>query len=237
VKRSRVLVVDDSTLVREMLATVLAPHCAEVITAESVADAKGKLTERGDVHILLSDIILPDGDGFELLQHALDLNQVPSIRVILMTGRPQSGHEARALEMGAIGYLEKPIALDDVLHALTAGLFIQKRQHERSHLLGKAVLRDPTRESRPVVRWQIRDISRAGAFLETTAPVPDGTLLDLLLILGHASFRAEATVVRVQQPSWAKAGGVGVYFSELSEHAEKQLEQFLGTVPEPDLVG
>jgi CheY-like chemotaxis protein len=220
-----------------MLSTILAPHCAEVITAESVAEAKEKLTERGDVHILLSDIILPDGDGFELLQHARDLNQVPSIRVVLMTGQPQSGHEARALEMGAIGYLVKPISLDDVLRALTAGRFIQKRQHDRSRLLGKVILRDPMREDRPVVRWQVRDISRAGAFLETTAPVPDGTSLDLLLVLGHFSFRAEATVVRVQQPSWAGAGGVGVYFSELSEHAREQLELFLETVREPDLIG
>jgi CheY-like chemotaxis protein len=237
VKRSRLLVVDDSALVREMLATVLAPHCADVITAESVAEAKEKLTERGDIHILLSDIILPDGDGFELLQHARCLNQVPSIRVVLMTGNPQSGHEARALEMGATGYLVKPISLGDVLRALTAGRFIRKRQHDRSRLLGKVILRDPTREGRPVVRWEVRDISRAGAFLETTAPVPDGTALDLLLILGHFSFKAEATVVRVQQPSWAQAGGVGIYFAELSEHAREQLELFLKTVLEPGLIG
>ena len=236
-KRSRVLVVDDSALVREMLTTLLTPHCAEVISAEDVAEGKEKLTERGDVHILLSDIVLPDGDGFELLQHARDLNQVPKIRIVLMTGVPQSGQEARALEMGASGYLVKPISLNDVLRALTAGRFIRKRQHDRSRLLGKVILRDPTRESRPVVRWEVRDISKAGAFLETTAPVPDGTSLDLMVILGRYSFKAEATVVRVQEPSWAHAGGVGVYFSELSEHARGQLEGFLKTALEPGLIG
>jgi CheY-like chemotaxis protein len=231
-----VLVVDDSAMVRQMLATVLAPHCAEVITAESVAEAKELLSGRGDAHIVLSDIILPDGDGFEVLEHALRLDQVPKLRVILMTGRPQPGQEERAAEMGATGFLVKPISLGDVLEALSADRFIKKRQHDRSRLLGKAILRDPTREDRPVVRWEIRDISGAGAFLETTAPVANSTSLDLLIILGRFSFTAEATVVRVQEPSWAYPGGVGIYFSELSDHARGQLEQFLSTVVESDLI-
>ncbi len=234
-KRSRVLVVDDSAMVREMLATVLAPHCAEVVTAEDVAEAKTQLTERGDVHIVLSDIVLPDGDGFEVLEHALSLGQVPKLRVILMTGKPQPGHEEQAAKLGATGYLIKPISLGDVLQALSADRFIKKRQHDRSRLLGKAILRDPTREEHPVVRWEVRDISRAGAFLETTAPVSDGTVLDLLLILGRFSFTVQATVVRVQQPSWARAGGVGVYFSDLSDHAGEQLERFLAMLAEPEV--
>ena len=186
---------------------------------------------------MLSDIILPDGDGFEVLEHSLSLDQVPKLRVILMTGRPEPGQEERAAEMGAAGFLVKPISLGDVLQALSADRFIKKRQHDRSRLLGKAILRDPTREDRPVVRWEIRDISRTGAFLETAAPVANGTSLDLLIILGHFSLTAEATVVRVQEPSWAYPGGVGIYFSELSDHAQEQLEQFLSSVVESGLIG
>lgn len=235
-KRSRVLVVDDSAVVRGMLTTLLDPHCAEVITAENVAEAKERLTELGDVHIVLSDIIMPDGDGFEVLEHAVSLEQVPKIRVLLMTGRPQPGQEERAAEMGATGFLVKPISLGDVLQALSMGRFIRKRQHDRSRLLGKAILRDPTREDRPVVRWEVRDISMAGAFLETAAPVANGTNLDLLLILGRSSLTAKATVVRVQEPSWAHPGGVGIYFSELSDHARSELGEFLETVAEPDAI-
>jgi CheY-like chemotaxis protein len=220
-----------------MLATLLAPHCAEVTTAENVTEAKELLTGEGGVHIVLSDIIMPDGDGFEVLEHALNLDQVPKVRVVMMTGRPQPGQEERAAEMGATGFLVKPISLGDVLQALSADRFVRKRQHDRSRLLGKAILRDPTREERPVVRWEIRDISSAGAFLETTAPVANDTCLDLLIILGRFSFTAEATVVRVQEPSWAYPGGVGIYFSELSDHAREQLEQFLSTVVETDLIG
>lgn len=234
-KRSRVLVVDDSALVRLVLSTVMAPHCAEVATAESVAEGKELLSGESSFHVLLSDMMLPDGNGFELLQYAHDLGQVPKIRSILMTANPIPEHAVRAKELGAHGYLAKPVSVGDIQEMLSRKQVDRKRKEDRSRLLGKAVLRDPTREDRPIVHWAIRDVSMTGAFLETTAPVPDGDILHLTLELGRVSIDAEATVVRAQNPSWANPGGVGVFFSELSKTARTKLRRFLTTVKGQDL--
>lgn len=230
------LIVDDSPVVLEILDTVFSPHCGEVLTAENAADAKALLTD-GGFHIVLADIILPDGDGFEILAHAMDLDQRPGPQVILMTATPKPGDDARALEQGAIAYLTKPVSIHDVRRALGRHRIAKTpRRSQRSRLLGKAILRDPTRDERPVVHWEVRDISRSGAFLETTAPVAGGTELDLVVILGRFRFTATVTVVRAQSPSWASPGGVGVHFTELSDEAREELDRFLTTAEEHGLV-
>jgi CheY-like chemotaxis protein len=230
------LIVDDSPVVLEILDTIFTPHCGAVVTAENVAEAKECLSE-GDFHIVLADIILPDGDGFEVLTHALGLDQRPAPQVILMTATPKPGDDARALEQGATGYLTKPVSIHDVRKMLGSHRIAKTpRRSQRSRLLGKAILRDPTRDERPVVHWEVRDISRSGAFLETTAPVPGGTELDLVVILGRFRFTTKVTVVRAQSPSWASPGGVGVYFTDLSDEASAELDRFLTTAEEHGLV-
>jgi len=237
VNRQKIIIVDDSEMVRDVLGTVFEPHCGEVVTAESVAEAKERLAEGGGTQIVLADVGLPDGDGFDVLAFALELDQRPSPQVLLMTASPKHGDDVRAMEMGAVGYLTKPVSIHDVQQTLGRHRIAKiPRRSERSRLLGKAILRDPTRDDRPVVHWEVRDISRSGAFLETTAPVAGGTELDLVIILGSFRFTAQATVVRAQSPSWANPGGVGIQFAELSESAIRELDNFLTAAEEHGLL-
>ncbi len=100
------LVVDDDTNTRQALAALVgelgfAPH-----TAASVREARGRLlAEPADVVLL--DLVLPDGSGFDLIQ---DLRQqTDRAEVVVITGKASLSTAVEALRCGACDYLTKPV--------------------------------------------------------------------------------------------------------------------------------
>jgi CheY-like chemotaxis protein len=114
----RVLVVDDDADNREMLALVLEHSGAAVATAECAEEAL-RAVERDPPQVLISDIGLPDQDGYSLLRRVRALSRRgPSIPAIALTGygkhddRRPPGPEA--FEM----HLTKPVAPEQMLEAI-----------------------------------------------------------------------------------------------------------------------
>lgn len=223
---SRVLIVDDSAVLREMLKLVFKLHCEEVLIASGVREAIETLDRNAEISLVISDVIMPDGSGFDLLRH-VSSRDAPRPEMILLTGRPVEEDQRRATEMGAIGYLGKPTSFREISRVL------RRRQTEswnaarpeRCRTLGRAFLADPARQEFSQLAWEIHDLSRTGAFLETNAPLPVGTGIHLSLSLGGATARVQVEVVRVQEPSWGRVGGVGVVFRDLDEDAREILER------------
>ncbi|KQQ64975.1 two-component system response regulator [Pseudomonas sp. Leaf127] len=100
----RILVVDDHRKIRDPLAVYLRRHRFEVRTAEDAAGMWQLLAQqRFDVIVL--DVMLPDGDGFELCHR---LHRRENIPVILLTARDTSADRVRGLDIGADDYVTKP---------------------------------------------------------------------------------------------------------------------------------
>jgi CheY-like chemotaxis protein len=113
---TRVLVVDDDADNCEMLATVLT-HCgALVATADCVAEALVAF-ERERPHVVISDIGLPDEDGFTLLRKLRGLLQTHGIRVpaIALTGYASPEDRRQVDREGFQAHLTKPVELDVML--------------------------------------------------------------------------------------------------------------------------
>lgn len=66
-----------------------------------------------------------------------------------------------------------------------------------------------------------------GGLFETRGPLPIGSKLEFEILLGGMTIRAAGTVVRVQEPSWAGVGGVGVRFDWIDEESRSLLEEFI----------
>jgi EAL domain-containing protein (putative c-di-GMP-specific phosphodiesterase class I) len=111
----RVLVVDDEVPLRELFATVLSDAGWRVDVADSGAEAL-KLLGGQHYDVVLSDIDMPGMSGLQLLQavRARDLD----LPVLLVTGHPQLESAVQALEQGALRYLLKPVALNDLTEAV-----------------------------------------------------------------------------------------------------------------------
>jgi DNA-binding NtrC family response regulator len=85
-----------------------------VMTASSGRHALSVL-QTATVDVVLSDVSMPDGDGFFLLQEVH--RQWPSLPVVLMSGEPV---EARALQDGAKAFFSKPLDPHRLIETLTA---------------------------------------------------------------------------------------------------------------------
>ncbi|KPB91431.1 DNA-binding response regulator [Pseudomonas syringae pv. maculicola] len=100
----RVLVVDDHRKIRDPLAVYLRRHLFDVRTAEDAA-GMWQLLRQQPFDVVVLDVMLPDGDGFELCSR---LHRRENIPVILLTARDTSADRVRGLDIGADDYLTKP---------------------------------------------------------------------------------------------------------------------------------
>lgn len=121
----RVLLVDDSEIVRRgvraVLGTPTQPPIEVVGEAGSLAAAVPE-SVRLKPHVVLLDIRLPDGDGFEACRRILD--RVPQTRVVMLTAHSNDNLVYDAVTAGAHGYLLKEIdapSLIQAVHDVAAG--------------------------------------------------------------------------------------------------------------------
>ncbi|MES2354811.1 MAG: PAS domain S-box protein [Pseudomonadota bacterium] len=106
----KVLVVDDEADARDLIKRVLLNCDAEVLTASTAAEAL-LLVEKERPHVLVSDIGMPNVDGFELLKRLRALGQTKGgkIPVIALTAFARTEDRTRALRAGFLAYISKPV--------------------------------------------------------------------------------------------------------------------------------
>ncbi len=107
----RVLVVDDDRIIVESLREFLRMERYDVETAAAFPQAV-QILERGGIDLILCDVNMPGGNGFELL-HCVR-KRFPDTVVVMMTGYGTIESAVEAIKMGAYDYLTKPI-IDDEL--------------------------------------------------------------------------------------------------------------------------
>ena len=107
--RAKILVVDDDTAMREMMALALSKEGFEVRAAASSRAAE-EAVSKGAFDVIVTDIYLGDGTGIELLERCR--TQCPEARVILVTAHGTIETAASARRLGVFDYLAKPFAVE-----------------------------------------------------------------------------------------------------------------------------
>ncbi|HYE41543.1 MAG TPA: response regulator transcription factor [Ramlibacter sp.] len=114
---TRVLIVEDDPTTSATLAGVVRRQQWEPLTCEDLASA-WKLLCSEPVDILLLDLSLPDGEGTDLLQKVRRAEAGgrpdPKTPVLVISARSQLPSRLSALDLGADGYVIKPVHLDEV---------------------------------------------------------------------------------------------------------------------------
>lgn len=104
--RRKVLVVDDSLLVREMEKNVLEMAGYEVVTAINGLDGYNKaISDRFD--LILADIEMPEMDGFELIENVRKIRDYAEVPVIVLSIRDREQDKVRGIHVGASAWLSK----------------------------------------------------------------------------------------------------------------------------------
>jgi PAS domain S-box-containing protein len=106
----KVLVVDDEPDARELVAHIVAECGAEVHTASAAAEALAAI-ERVLPHVLVSDIGMPEVDGYELLRRVRELGMARGggLPAIALTAYARSDDRTRALHAGYLAHVAKPV--------------------------------------------------------------------------------------------------------------------------------
>ena len=118
-RMSRVLVVDDDASIRTVVAQALRRAGHEVATADSLAAADRALAS-GAPDILVTDVVLPDGNGLDHLRGVAE--RYPALPVIVLSARNTLTTAVRAAEAGAYEYLPKPFDLDALTRAVAGAV-------------------------------------------------------------------------------------------------------------------
>lgn len=106
---TRIMIVEDDRGLREGIALALKREEFSFVLCDSLKEAQRAFSEeRRLIDLVLLDINLPDGSGYELLAH---IRQHSNIPVVILTANDLELEEVRGLELGAADYITKPFSL------------------------------------------------------------------------------------------------------------------------------
>ncbi len=136
-KDVRVLVVDDESDAREVLSEALSGSGATVMTAGSVEEAIRKL-ESWTPDVLVSDIAMPNGDGYQLIKHVREVLHAESVSLpaVALTAYAREEDRRRAYSAGFQRHLAKPIEPAALVSAISE--LVRKRARGLEDTLGGA---------------------------------------------------------------------------------------------------
>ena len=114
-----ILVADDDAAIRTVVREALSRAGHQVRTADSVA-ALWKLIDDGVGDAVVTDVILPDGNGLDLIPRIVERR--PGMPVIVMSAQNTLSTAVRATEQGAFDYLPKPFDIDALTRTVASAL-------------------------------------------------------------------------------------------------------------------
>ena len=108
---AKIIVVDDEKRICHNVEKILSKNNYEIVRAVSAQEALEKMAE-GSYSLLISDIVMPEMNGLELLK--LVKNQWPLTKAIMMTAYASTDTAMKAIRLGAVDYIPKPFTPDEL---------------------------------------------------------------------------------------------------------------------------
>jgi sigma-B regulation protein RsbU (phosphoserine phosphatase) len=130
----RMLIVDDSPMVLNFATHVLGRLGIPITTA---ADGREGLEKMRDLaaDILITDLMMPEMDGFELIERVREDDRFARTHIIVMTALEQVEDKVRALQLGANDYTVKPLDANEFRARVQAGIREMRLKKQLMHVL------------------------------------------------------------------------------------------------------
>lgn len=200
---AKILLIDDSDEIAELIESGLSPYFVRRVA--SVSEASAALKE-AEYDLILIDVILPDGNGFDLCMQLSTDSMHSHVPRMILTAKDQVSEKVYAFNCGADDYLTKPFHMaelrarvdrklkqgsDNTNGCLNYGLFSFNMEFQRCHVLEGQTSRDlaltPTefRLFLTLVKNKGRVLSRK--FLELVAWEAQGSVIEVRGIDTHVA--------------------------------------------------
>ncbi|NHC42483.1 response regulator [Bacillus sp. MM2020_1] len=125
-KNKKVLIVDDDIRNVYALTIALENHDMDILVAENGREALEVLKDHPDTDLILMDIMMPEMDGFEAIQHIRKIRIFETIPIIALTAKAMKHSREECLEAGASDYISKPINLEQLFSLMQVWLFTKE---------------------------------------------------------------------------------------------------------------
>jgi len=115
---AKILVVDDSEIIRVQLRTDLTKAGHEVLEAEHGLHGLEVLNSNTDVDIIISDVNMPEMDGVSMCQNIHSIDTLNHIPIVMLTTQSSPELKAKGKEYGVIAWVTKPYKSQTILKGI-----------------------------------------------------------------------------------------------------------------------
>ena len=113
----KILIVDDSESIREVVSFTLENEGFEVLIANDGTDAL-KFLDGREIDMIITDLHMPEMDGIPLIKHVREMEAYQRIPILFLTTESQTAKKMEAKEAGATGWIIKPFVPAKLIAAL-----------------------------------------------------------------------------------------------------------------------
>ena len=113
----KILIVDDSESIREVVSFTLENEGFEVLVANDGTDAL-KFLDGREIDMIITDLHMPEMDGITLIKHVRETEAYQRIPILFLTTESQTAKKMEAKEAGATGWIIKPFVPAKLIAAL-----------------------------------------------------------------------------------------------------------------------
>jgi signal transduction histidine kinase/HAMP domain-containing protein/CheY-like chemotaxis protein len=114
----KILVVDDDVRNLFAVTSLLEAHAAEPLSATGARDAVELLERRGDVDLILMDIMMPEVDGYEATRRIRSIPRFARLPIIALTAKAMPGDREKCLAAGCSDFVSKPVDSDQLVETI-----------------------------------------------------------------------------------------------------------------------
>lgn len=116
---TRILVVDDSVLMRQMIRVTLSSAGYQVLEATDGHEALELASRYGVVDLVITDVNMPNVDGLSLVRELRRRREYQNVPILILTTDSSASAKPKAKTEGASGWITKPFNSDKLLSTLT----------------------------------------------------------------------------------------------------------------------
>ncbi|MEB3829187.1 response regulator transcription factor [Phormidium sp. CCY1219] len=114
---SKILIVDDSATVREMVSDILKKNGLQVLEAADGVEAKAQI-QSGSPDLVVTDIVMPRMNGYELCRWLKNDPKAQNIPVVMCTSKSQEFDRYWGMKQGADAYITKPFRPAELIQTI-----------------------------------------------------------------------------------------------------------------------